>query len=521
MANKYAITGGGNWTGSTWNTASNQATSNTTAPTTSDVAILDAYSGNVVVDATTCVCSSLNCTGYTGTLSGSSPNQLWSYGSWTLSSGMTLSGDWIFKCGNSSTTGTWTPASQTFPGDFIANGTGAKTMSGSGFTVTGLMTWLQTCNLTGSGLNIDVLGGWTGTSYFNDSTSTPSTNPTVTIRGGVLTGTLPNSSAGCILEPSVSDITFEAGIPYKTQIRETAYLIANTSTYSIIHGANTQTYFIVMNGTLKTANMTWNSIYWASGSPTLEEDFYINELGTNNNTSGGFNGSGKVVHISGDWPMRATCTIGGTATYRMEGTGTFGVPTLNGSTLSSAITFNGNLEFASGSTVTIYGKAFTFGGGGSITDNDGGVTIQSGFLPSISGTFTWNFDATVTSLSFLTNTDVFNQISDLDMGTLNMYAGSTIHGANTKTLTVTTAVNAGGNEQGSNVIDAISGTFNIDYQGTVANQFFAKTDFEDVIATGLRINTWHGNVTNCTNVYAVTGDDIGGGGGAGVSVTNY
>ncbi len=67
MAAKYARAAGGNWTAdATWSTTSGGA-ADTTKPTAADDAYLDAASGAVTVD-TGAVCRSLDCTGYTGTL---------------------------------------------------------------------------------------------------------------------------------------------------------------------------------------------------------------------------------------------------------------------------------------------------------------------------------------------------------------------------------------------------------------------------------------------------------------------
>src|SRR5215207_283203 len=61
MATRTAAAGGGNWSaGATWVGG--------VAPTAADDAVLNATSGNVTIDSTACVCRSLNCTGYTGTL---------------------------------------------------------------------------------------------------------------------------------------------------------------------------------------------------------------------------------------------------------------------------------------------------------------------------------------------------------------------------------------------------------------------------------------------------------------------
>lgn len=67
MATKYARAGGGNWTAdATWSTTSGGA-ADTTKPTAADDAVLDAASGAVTIDSGA-VCRSLDCNGYTGTL---------------------------------------------------------------------------------------------------------------------------------------------------------------------------------------------------------------------------------------------------------------------------------------------------------------------------------------------------------------------------------------------------------------------------------------------------------------------
>lgn len=67
MATKYARAVGGNWTtDATWSTTSGGA-ADTTKPTAADDAVIDAASGNVTIDSGA-VCRSLDCNGYTGTL---------------------------------------------------------------------------------------------------------------------------------------------------------------------------------------------------------------------------------------------------------------------------------------------------------------------------------------------------------------------------------------------------------------------------------------------------------------------
>lgn len=69
MAAKYGRTAGGNWSAdATWSTTSGGA-ADTVAPTAADDVFLDANSGNVTLDTGAArACRSINCTGYTGTL---------------------------------------------------------------------------------------------------------------------------------------------------------------------------------------------------------------------------------------------------------------------------------------------------------------------------------------------------------------------------------------------------------------------------------------------------------------------
>jgi len=523
MATKYAITGGGNWSGAIWNTASNQSTSNTTAPTTSDTAILDQYSGNVVINTTTCVAGVLNCTGYTGTLSGSSPNQLWVYGSWTLSAGMTLSGNFIFKCGNSSTTGTWTPNGQTFPGNFIANGTGAKTLTaGDNYTVTGLHTWLQTCNLTGSGSTIYVNGGWTGTSYFNDA----ATNPVVYIQGGTLTNTIPNTPNGCHLRPNVSQIIIApaSGTTYNAQMRETTHLIIDSGTYGITT-TDSEVYAVTWSGqyTDNTGSFSFYRLRWASGTCTLNTDMYVTKL--NNVSSTWIANGAHTIHVDTFCNAYGNCNWGGTATLSIEGTiSNFLTPAgLVSGTLNGTVKIGINLTFnAPDKTITFYPKTYTFDET-CIIKKTAGTIVTTGVTTQINGnvSFDW-YNGTFPTVTFMSNTNVLKILDDFTITTLNMHTGSTMSGADTKTLTISSAWNACANETYRNTIDAISGTFKMNYQGTLANCQIAKTDFTDIdaSASAIPIYNWYGSASSCTNITAVTGEDIGGGGGAGITVTN-
>jgi hypothetical protein len=100
MATYYGINAGGNWnTAGTWSTISAKDVTRTGAtgatPTATDDIVLDDYSGNITVNATTCLCKSLDCAvngNYAGQLTLASTNILTSSGSVKFVSTMTFSG---------------------------------------------------------------------------------------------------------------------------------------------------------------------------------------------------------------------------------------------------------------------------------------------------------------------------------------------------------------------------------------------------------------------------------------------
>lgn len=101
MAVKYARAGGGNWSAdATWSTTSG-GTADTVAPTSADDIVLDASSGNVIIDAVS-ACRSLDCSAYTGTLTHNNGANL-SIGDATAGAGnkaVDFSGAFTYTLGN-------------------------------------------------------------------------------------------------------------------------------------------------------------------------------------------------------------------------------------------------------------------------------------------------------------------------------------------------------------------------------------------------------------------------------------
>ena len=457
MANKYAITGGGNWSGATWATTSGQAVSNTTAPTTADVAYLDASSGNVTVDTTTCTALSMIATGYTGTLTISANQKLTIRAVFTLGAGMTLAGTPTtsqLNLGYSSTACTWNFADLSLPWSVTKISTGAVTLN-SNVVIQGVYGITGTHNFTGVAYTMEVQGGWgINTSYyFNDS----ATNPTVKITGGTILGYFPNSQTGCILEPSVSDITLTPHTTtYQVTLRETTYLKAVASTYDIIT-TGSAIYVIAFTGKIETGTACqFNVLHFTSSTVNLQADLYCYYYYINNGTITINTTNGSQVYVSGYMNYRSDAGMAGNAVVNFSGSQLFynenysvdsygdgtggrsGVLTVS---CPLIINVSGAFTFYRGNSS--YTCSIVFGGGGSITYTSGTVTFDRDINPSITGEFTLSInDWNLGIMAFTGNTDILNVTGDLTLDVLNMYAGSAIAIANTKELTVNDNVNA-------------------------------------------------------------------------------
>lgn len=537
MVNKYWVTGGtGNWSSTTnWSLSSGGA-SGAPIPLATDPVIFDANSGTgtATVDTTTATCYSFTGTNFNGTLAITASQKLTVRQNFTLGAGMTLSGTPAtsqLDLGYSSTAGAWNFAGLSLPWSVTKIGTGAITLL-SNVVIQGKYGMTGNHNFTGVAYTMEVQGGWgiNTNYYFNDS----ATNPTVKITGGTILGVFPNSTTGCILEPSVSDIILTPHTTnYQLALRESTYLIANSSTYDIIT-TGSSIYVIAFSGKIETGtNCIFNVMQYAGGTHTITADIYMNYYYINNGTININTTNDSKVYVSNYLNYRSTAGIAGNATIEFTGTGTM---FLNESYLTGSygngaggyadtdglgrLTVSANIVINSTGTVTIYrGNLSTYGiislsGGGSLTYTAGTIVFQRDLNPEISGSFTFNVpDWNLGIATFSTNTDILSINDDLTFDTINMYDGSKIKIANSKEFTVNDNVNGCANELYQNSIESISGTGKFSYLGSMANIQFAKTDFTNIDASdsSVRIYTWYGSATNCINVYAVTGANLGGG----------
>lgn len=149
MATRTIANGGGNWsTAATWVEGA--------VPSVSDALSARTTSGNLVVDALTCICASMVIPQYVNNIKLASPNKLTVAGSITLAGSMSGTGG-EFIWGNSTTTGAISCDRYAFPGKFTFAGTGNKTLN-TNLTATGVIQYYAASTLLGS-FNVYALSG--------------------------------------------------------------------------------------------------------------------------------------------------------------------------------------------------------------------------------------------------------------------------------------------------------------------------------------------------------------------------
>lgn len=152
MASRYWVGGSATWDGTAgtkWATTSGGA-GGAAVPTAADDVFFDAASGVVTVSvAAATVALSINCTGFTGTLSGAGTVTV--SGSVTIVAGMTVSGvfNWVING-----TGTFTSGGKSFS-SFTVSGSGITVTLGSALSLSGTLTITQgTLNTSASNYSI-------------------------------------------------------------------------------------------------------------------------------------------------------------------------------------------------------------------------------------------------------------------------------------------------------------------------------------------------------------------------------
>jgi hypothetical protein len=271
MANRfYRSTGDGAWgTSTNWSTT-NGGGADAATPTNADAVFFTSLSAaNCTLQTTPKSCASIDCTGYTGTMTFS--QTLTTQGSVTFSAGMTIAGaNALIASG----TGTWTSngkwsnsitlASGTFTitfadnwtcNNFTTQTTGTKTLNGNILTINGNFTIGVAIQGT-TNIVIAGSGTWTGASASVQNNITINTAGTFVISGTVFynTGTLTYTAGtvtttGSLLNINGSCTLNTAGIVWAdiTLITAVTITVTNNSlltmTGTLTHGqANSKTW---------------------------------------------------------------------------------------------------------------------------------------------------------------------------------------------------------------------------------------------------------------------------------------
>lgn len=279
MATITAAAGGGNWTaGGTWVGG--------VAPTAADDAVLDATSGNVTIDAGA-VARSLDCTGYTGTLTHTAGVTL-TLGTSTPGAGNTalkLAAAMTYTLG-SATTSAITFASTSTTQQSIT--TAGKTLGNWSVTGAGGSYLLADANTVGTTSTVTVSAGTLNTggqtcSWGNFSSITTNTRSvtlgasSVSITGSAGTfDTIP--STGLTLSAASSTVTFTGGSGY----------LRSTGTYGTVtwsaatSNAQAQPFscatLTITGGAVKTADFTSIGSITVSGALTIAGNSATNRI---------------------------------------------------------------------------------------------------------------------------------------------------------------------------------------------------------------------------------------------------
>jgi hypothetical protein len=307
MANRYWVGGSATWdstAGTKWALTSGGA-GGQAVPTSTDDVFLDAASGAVTVTVNTVQpCLSLNCTGFTGTLTGTSTITF--YGNLTLVSGMTLSSVGIRP---SATSGSWTIT------------TAGKTLNGMAFGLTAsTATWTLNDALTCSS-TVQVVYGTvntnnfavSGLSFFSSSTNTRTFNTGTS----TLTFTAGGTAWNCT---TITNLTLSGtGTISLTSASAKTFIGGGIQTYPTLNqgGAGALT----VTGSNQFANITntyastgATSVLFTAGTTNVFTAFNLTGQATRVCTLGSATAAQATLQKSTTWYMGANSTNGGNNT---------------------------------------------------------------------------------------------------------------------------------------------------------------------------------------------------------------
>lgn len=352
-------------------------------PTTADDALFTANSGNCTTNTSARVCRTLNCTGYTNTL--------------TLTQVLTVGG-------NITLSGTMTIAGAS---DLRISASG--TVTGNGCNIPNFrigVTVSLTCTLADV-LSIDnlLIGGSNATTFTINGNS-------ININGNLTLGTLANgiSSTGTTVFNLVGTGTWSHNI-VGTILRNTTNINTSgtiTCTGNLRYGTGTLTYIAgtvnALSATLEipsTTTLNVNGINWGTLSTggtitmTLLSNLQCGNFLFGSTTTGSpvIAGANRAIQVSGNLTTAATTgTPSGSATVEMVGNGSINLTTLTTAVFQAPININtsetitlvGNLRIGSSSFTYTAGKVITTGTTISVISSHTFTNVQYILFPNIS-----------------------------------------------------------------------------------------------------------------------------------------
>jgi hypothetical protein len=405
-------------------------------------------------------------------------------------------------------TGAWALNGITFNCKVTIRGTGTKTVSG-GATIVDLLTIPSSSNQTisGAGSSITAQGGVAfgstvqGTTTFHFAGGTVScTSATVGYCGNPKTITSAGTVTFGTYFRSAGNFTYVSGTVDMT----------NNTFYSLGAG--------LITSDLGATKMEFGNVIQTNATFTLGSDMTINGLftvGSNDQTIG--HATRKIYAKGGVTAAAAYITFGGAGLW-IQG----GVISSAGGHLFGNMTFDGDCSFDTASTMRFRNCSLYY--------NSGTVTT-TGALISFSGTCNISVGDSITWDNFVISnrsnalTSTVTAVENLKCNSLylspeNMLATASANLAIADGKKVTTKELFTAENEFTTASITSSGTGYLYCTGTFADRKIYGCMFTNINAseTLTPIYTWQGTVTNCVNVFAVDGGDIGAGG---VSVTIY
>lgn len=438
MANRYFVGGGtGNWNSTTNWSDTDGGASGFSVPTSTDDVFLTAASGaNTLTVNATSNAKSLTCTGFTGTLAGSS--QLNISGNLILGAGMTNSYTGILNINAT--------------GNLNSNGIDIYSLSSLGGSV--VTTLLSNIRIT-SLWSLQSTGGYTFTGAFDiEVTGTMSTgngSASMTFSGGATLTFKGNSTitggtlgVGSTTRLDGAIITFNSTT---TTITGAVRIGANVSITYVGGTMTTTGSTLGLNGaaiTLNTSGMTWDNIT-SQTTMTLTLSSNLNLSGTLTvaiaiTTAGVYNINTNSLTIG--------AVISGTSTIILNGTGTWSQTAGSVSTnliinTAGTITISGSVTYATGTLTYTAGTVVTTGSTLNITLTctlvTNGINWNNVTFAGTAQTFTLSNNFTVNgSLVFLGGSS-----STITINGNNIYANGNITMSITSVLGTTKLIIAG------------------------------------------------------------------------------